>query len=505
MVVALTVALSLTPAVACANQAEVATHRSPTTTSVAPTTATAAPEPGSDGTTDPTSGFPAGWKPPRLRWSACEDDRSAQCTTLEVPLDWSQPQGPTIELALARRRATGQKLGSLFLNPGGPGGSGIDFLLGGGIDGELASRFDLVSWDPRGVGRSSPLRCGSKVAPFLSLDPDPDTPAEQTALDDAAAAVAEQCGQLDGDVLPHLGTDDVARDLEAMRLAVGDPQLTYMGFSYGTFIGTRYAALFPTHIRAMVLDGPLDPTESLTDSLAAQAQAFDATIDRAFASCTRATRCPVSDLASAYDRLRSQVETSPMKGTGDRVLGPAELATAAVYVAYDESLWPRLGRAVADGLGGDPDPLLDLAYGYYDLGSYTVYQGVECLDSTGPRGAAEWAAFTARLEAISPRFGGSIANEMLPCAFWPVAAHDVTGPVAAPGSPPLVVLGNTGDPATPYANAERLASMFDRGVLITYEGEGHTSYGRSECVDSLVDDYLVGLVVPESGTRCTTR
>lgn len=492
-------ALSLTAA-ACSGQADVATARPTSTTTTTTTGVVTAPDAADDSSA--ASGFPSSWRPQKLRWSECEDDDDLECATLEVPLDWSQPEGATLELALARKPARRDKLGSLFLNPGGPGGSGIDFLADAGIDGMVASRFDLVSWDPRGVGRSSPLRCGSAAKPFLALDPDPDDPAEQQALDDAAAAVAEQCRQLDGNVLAHLGTDDVARDLEAMRLAVGDPKLNYLGFSYGTFIGTRYAAMFPTHIRTMVLDGPLDPTETLTDSLTGQARAFEATIERVFASCTKATRCPVPDLADAYDELRSEVEASPMKGSKRRTLGPAELATAAVYVAYDHSLWRHLGPAVAAALDGDPDEVLDLADGYYDLGSYTVYQGVECLDSPGPRGAAEWAAFASGLEAISPRFGGSIANEMLPCAFWPVPPHDVTGPVAAAGSPPILVLGNTGDPATPYASAERLAAMLEAGRLVTYQGEGHTSYGRSDCVDRIVDDYLVDLTIPQDGARC---
>lgn len=486
---------------ACSGSSELATPQGPATTWAASTTtptAAQAPSAAAD-----ASGFPAGWSPPKLRWSACEDHRDFHCATLEVPLDWSRPEGTSLELALIRQPAEGRKMGSLFLNPGGPGGSGVDFLLDGGIDDALASSFDLVSWDPRGVGRSSPLRCGSKARPFLTLDPDPDSPAEQQALDAGAAAVAEQCSELDGDVLAHLGTDDVARDLEAMRLAVGDPGLTYMGFSYGTFIGTRYAALFPTHIRAMVLDGPVDPTESLTDALRGQARAFEATIQKVFANCTKARRCPVPDLAAAYDRLRSEVEVSPMRGSRGRVLGPAELATAAVYVAYDRSLWSRLGPAVAEALDGDPDAVLALAYGYYDLGSYTVYQGVECLDSNSPRGAEAWAVFAAEMEAISPRFGGTIANEMLPCAFWPVAPRDVTGAVSASGAPPIVVIGNTGDPATPYASAQRLAGMLERGVLVTYDGEGHTSYGRSRCIDRLVDRYLIDLRVPDRDPRCT--
>ena len=367
---------------------------------------------------------------------------------------------------------------------------------------QLTKRFDLVSWAPRGAGQSTPLACRSKVRPFLALDPDPDGPVEQTAIDDAAKAVADECGRLDSDLLAHLGTDDVARDLEALRIALDDSQLSFMGFSYGTFIGTRYAALFPTHIRAMVLDGPLDPTENLADGLAGQAAAFDAAISKAFDSCTPASNCPVPDLAAAYDQLRARVQQAPMSGSKGRTLGPASLATGDVYVAYDPSLWPDLAAAVAEALDGDPDPMLDLADGYYDLSNFTAYAAVECIDSVTPKGAVEWASFTTRLEAISPRFGGSIANELLPCAYWPVPPVDVTGTVAANGAPPIIVIGNTGDPATPYANAQKLAGMLEQGHLVTYRGEWHTSYGRDQCVDDIVDDYLIALRVPDGDPSC---
>ena len=186
-----------------------------------------------------------GFTPAALRWQKCDDAPGFECTTMAVPVDWDQPAGETVDLAIARQPATGDRIGSLLTNPGGPGGSGLDYLFQEPFSGDIAKRFDIVSWDPRGVGRSSPLGCGDRVAPFLRNDPDPDTPQEQTAIDADASAVAQECADEDATMLPHIGTETVARDLDAIRAALGDDKLTYVGFSYGTSIGPQYLRLFP--------------------------------------------------------------------------------------------------------------------------------------------------------------------------------------------------------------------------------------------------------------------
>ena len=484
------------------NELHAATGSASTTsapsTSPSPTSAPAGSPPARPTTTN----APGGWRPQALRWSNCPSHAGFKCATLSVPLDWTDPAGTTIELALARQPATGRRQGYLVANPGGPGASGLDFAYGNPFSDAIRARYDIVGWDPRGVGRSTHLRCGSKVDPFLAQDPDPDTPAEQAALDGAAKAVADQCAGSDLALLSHMGTDDVARDLEAIRTALGGQPLNFFGFSYGTYIGLRYASLFPTHIRSMVLDGVLDPTQKFADWLAGQAKAIDASLTRVFAACTRSSGCPVDDLAATYDQVRAKVEQAPLHTDQGRPLGPAELATAALYVSYDPSNWRLLGPALADAAQGDGTALMNLAQGYYDFGGFTAYAGVECIDSTHPTGSAEYADFAHRLEQISPRFGGNVANELLPCAYWPVPPQDHTGPVRADGAPPILVLGNRGDPETPYQNSVAVAGNLADGHLVSNNGEGHTSYGRNGCITEVADRYVLDLRVPSSDPDC---
>lgn len=470
-----------------------------TTTTVAPPT-TAGPPP--DTTPGPTaSGFPEGWTPPPLQWSACRGESGFQCATLRVPRDWANPNSPaTVELALAKQPATGAKLGTLFANPGGPGASGKQFLFGNPFKAALAERFDLVSWDPRGVGDSTHLRCGSKVRPFLEADSDPDNAAEQRNLDSAAKALADECGQKDADMLAFVGTDDTVRDLEALRLAVGDDHLNYFGFSYGTFIGERYLALFPTHVRAMVLDGVVNPTEGLVGLLQGQTTAITGAIARAFASCTTTT-CKTTPPATSYDRAKARVERAPLD-TASGPLGPSELATGAIYATYDPSLWPSLNRAIAQAAQGNGDGMARLASGYYDIGDWTAYAAITCLDSAHPTGSVDFQRFVDGLRSASPNFGGPIGNEMLPCAYWPVAPKVVTGAVRAEQSPDVLVVGNRGDAATPYDDAVFVSKMLAHGHLVSYNGQGHTSYGRDDCVDEAIHRYLIDLVVPPEDPQC---
>lgn len=460
--------------------------------------------PNTEVTTVPATGDVEGWRPAPLSWMPCDDAPSYDCATLEVPLDWNDPGGATVPLAMTRARATGDRIGSLFMNPGGPGGSGIQFLQASAFDKRLTERFDLVSWDPRGVGASAGLTCAEDgtVERFLANDPSPDTIDELEALFGDAEAIARKCsapGTPDAGLLTHIGTTDVARDLEAMRIAVGDERLTYLGFSYGTHIGQRYLQLYPERVRAMVLDGVVDPTQSLTEWLRSQALAFEASLGRIFDDCDDA--CPLEDAAAAYDELHDRVEREPI-AAGDDALGPARLETAAVYASYSPHTWDRFLDGVADALDGDPSTLLSLARQYYDFGGFTSYVSVVCRDGEHPEGTDEYAAFIGDLATEAPRLGAMIASELAACAFWPVEPDPITEPVTGEGAPPVLVVGTTGDAATPYENARRVAHHLASGVLVTHVGEGHTAYGRESCVTSVVDDYLVDLVVPDRDPRC---
>lgn len=451
-----------------------------TTTSTAVTAASPA---------DPLGGYVA----PTIEWSPCGS--GSDCGWLVVPLDWDVPSGPTIGVFVVSTPAADpdRRIGALVVNPGGPGASGVDFARGGGpyAGTALAERYDVVAWDPRGVGGSAPLECGGAVVErFLRLDSDPDDADEQAALRSGAEAIALDCAGRDGDVLPHVGTDDVARDLEALRRALGVP-VAYHGFSYGTLIGLRHASLFPGALARMVLDAVVDPTASLADLLRRQATATEATLTRL-----------LGDRLANWDELARRVETAPVPAEDGRSLRPADVSTAGFRAGYAEQYGEVLRDGLADALDGDGTLLLRLADDYRAFGSFTAYQAVSCVDSTHPIGPAAWAAFAAEVEALAPRLGPGVANEMLPCAYWPVAPAPVTGPVRAEGSGPILVVGTTGDPITPLAQAERVAEALADGHLLVHEGDGHGAYGSNGCVREAVERYLVDGVVPDAGTRC---
>jgi pimeloyl-ACP methyl ester carboxylesterase len=452
--------------------------------------------------TAPTTaaGLPEGTRPLSLRWEGCDEvGPGLQCATLEVPLDWDAPDA-TITLALAKAPASGNRIGSLITNPGGPGASGLRFLATRPFADAVTERFDVVSWDPRGVGRSTALQCGTQVPQLLSLDPEPDDDAEQLALERAADQVARQCGRDDGELLAHLATDAVARDLEAIRLALGGAPLNYVGFSYGTQIGQEYADRFPDAIRAMVLDSVVDPALGFEDFLIDQAAAFDRSFRRNAAACEEAgrERCGVPDLDAAYDRVLQQLEDRPLDDAG-----PAELVTGTVLTGYVTDGWAMLGPALASALEGDGSPLRRLADAYRDFGGYTAYAAVVCTDSAPPAGHREFREFAERAARVSPRFGASFANELLPCATWPVPASGRPREIRAEAAPPLLLVAATGDPATPYRGAVEVARRIQSAVLLTVDLDGHGSYTTSRCVRDHVHDYLISLRLPEAGTRCT--
>ncbi len=449
------------------------------------------------------AGIPDDWSPAPLAWHACDRPSITECATLRVPLDWSDVDGATIDLAIGRQRALREPIGPLLLNPGGPGASGLEFLSYSPTSPEVRDRFDLVSWDPRGVGDSTSVSCGTGSAELFAHDPSPDDAAEAEALEQAAAALSGQCA---GDLalLEQIGTWNVARDMEAIRRALGSPPLNYLGFSYGTHIGQAYAELFPDQIRSMVLDGVVDPAQGFSEFLLGQTVAFDAAFERNAAACAAAGRsaCGVDDLGAAYDQVMAMVETAPL-GSGSRSVGPGELGTAAVATSYRSDGWTDLGPALKEALDGDGSELWRLAASYYDFGSYGAYAGVVCTDSAPPRGAEAFREFAAQAEALSPRFGAGVANEMLPCATWPAEPSGEPTAITAPGAPPILVVGNTGDAATPYDNAVIVADRLTSGVFVTADIDGHTAYGSNRCVTRVVDDYLIRLIVPSSDPHCS--
>lgn len=438
-----------------------------------------------------------------LDWQRCDIGRDTECATLDVPRDWDDPVGGTIELALARIPARGTPIGSLLLNPGGPGGSGLDLLARDPVTDPVGVRYDLVSWDPRGVGRSTGLSCGDAVPRFLSQDPEPDDDGETVALESSAAAVAKECASSDGALLAHMRTEDTARDMEAIRAALGEEKLNYIGYSYGTHIGQMYASLFPERVDRMVLDGVVDPDESFTEFLLSQTKAFDEALEAQAVECSAAGKvsCGVDDLLDAYDRVHEAVERRRIEGANGSV-GPAELSMAAITSVYQPRGWHVLGPALREALKGNGTMIRRISDSYQEMSDYTPYAAVVCTDGPTPRGVEEYRRFAEEATRVSPRFGAAIANEMLPCATWPVETAASTV-VEVSDIPPIILIGNTGDPATPLANAEAVHGRVAGSVLVTVESDGHTAYGSNNCVNRIVESYLIDSELPDRAeVRC---
>ncbi|MDH4078042.1 MAG: alpha/beta hydrolase [Acidimicrobiia bacterium] len=419
---------------------------------------------------------------------------------MAVPLDYGDPDGPTISIALVRRAATGTRLGSVFVNPGGPGASGVDFVANGfQLDPETARSYDLIGFDPRGVGASTPVACTLDRSTGPLPDWSPDDEGEVRAMDRAAEAFARRCAETDATgLLAHLRTDDVARDLDRLRAAVGDEQLHYIGFSFGTLIGLVFAQAFPQRVGHLVLDGVVDPELDLPGLLITQAVAFEQAFTGLDAACGTRITCPPGGVAAAHDELMARIERSGPVGQ----VGPAELDAAALITLYDEGRWPLYASALTDALTGDFATIEELSDTFTRVVPFGAYAGVECTDGPRPADRADWAAFTATTTALAPRFGPAVANELLTCAWWPVPAGPARDPVTAPGARPILVVGNTNDPATPLANAKAVAGHLEAASLVVAELDGHTAYSASPCVRDIVRRYLLHDELPPDGSRC---
>lgn len=472
---------------------------------------------GSPGASVPSSSPIADASVAPAKWRDC--GRGFQCAVIPVPRDYTDPSKGTFTIQLIRLPASdpSKRIGSLVMNPGGPGGSGIEFLQEslGAFPRDLRRRFDLVSFDPRGVNTSSPVRCIDNLDGRASVDPSPDTPAELATLDKDARDYAAACAQRNRDELPYLSTDAVARDLDRIRIAIGDDKLTYLGFSYGTLIGSEYAQLFPTRIRAMALDGAIDPALDLEAFRAGQAKAFEGALDRFLADCSARPVCPFYEKghsARAFDALMARIDKSPLPAprTRDpRKVGPGLAASAVLGAMYSDAYWPSLAAALALAERGDGSFLLlisDPFRGRKENGAYSnqqdAYTANTCLDFPAPKDLATYTSWATAFRKVAPHFAQQVAYNDLPCAYWPVGAERKPAPVTAPGAPPIVVVGSTGDPATPYPWAVSLAHELSSGVLVTRKGEGHTGYEASGCVRAAVDAYLLDLTVPRAGLTC---
>jgi pimeloyl-ACP methyl ester carboxylesterase len=457
----------------------------------------------------------------KLAWKSCGG--SFQCSKLTVPVDYGAPDGATIQLALIRLPAgkPDQRLGSLVINPGGPGGSGIDYARAARAVISDATRrsFDVVGFDPRGVGESAPLKCltDQQTDQLLAADPTPDTSAEVSDTVALFKQLGQRCASGGGDLLAHVGTTDAARDIDILRAALGDKRLFYLGKSYGTFLGATYAGLFPKNVGRMVLDGAIDPSLSADEVNIGQAKGFEQATRAFVADCAKQRGCPLgSGVERGMQRLRdllASLDVHPLP-TNDpaRPLTEGWGSLGIAVAMYDQGYWPLLREALDQAFGGNGAALLQLADAYAERGSdghyssnqNTVIYAVNCLDRPDAGGLAAVQSSLPRYEQAAPTWGAFLDWSQLPCAYWPVKSQGAPEKITAPGSPPIVVVGTTRDPATPYEWAQGLAGQLTDGHLVTYEGDGHTAYMRgSRCVDKAVDAYLLRGTVPDDGLRCS--
>jgi pimeloyl-ACP methyl ester carboxylesterase len=456
--------------------------------------------------------------------SPLPDDGEWQCATMKVPLDWGDPQGDTIGLELIRVRTTGaenERIGSLIFNFGGPGGSGVTSLpaFAEGYE-TLRTRYDLVSFDPRGVGRSDPVICENdqQLDAYFQQDATPDDAAERTELVENTKEFNDACEQNSKQILPHVRTTDAARDLDLMRQVLGDDKLHYFGISYGTELGGVYAHLFPKRVGRAVFDAVVDPTQDSEQGSLGQAKGFQLALDNFAEDCVSKTEeCPIGDSAQDVKdriaRLLDDLDRKPIQGIFPRQLTQTAATSGIAQALYSQDFWEFLTQGLEEAYDGDGGILLllsDSMNGRSENGEYSnitpANVAINCADDKPRYDTAYVERKLPEFRAASDLFGDYMAWSMLSCTDWAVAGAADHPDVSAPGAAPILVVGNTGDPATPYEGARAMANALGKGVGVelTYRGQGHGAYdSKNKCVQGAVNGYLLDGKAPPTGTVCT--
>lgn len=456
-----------------------------------------------------------------LVWERCGG--GAQCATAIAPLDWENPgEGDDVELALVRYRASEQALGSLFVNPGGPGASGFDFVRDSvdfAVSERLRENFDVIGWDPRGVGRSSAVTCYTATADkdqFIYGVPESEYGTEAWIEEVTASAkrFVDACVENTGPLLEHVDTDSTVRDLDMLRAVVGDEQLNYFGYSYGTDIGARYADRYPGRVGRLVLDGATDPTASQFEVVLAQSTGFESALTTYLAECASAGTCPFpADTAAALsivEQLYERVRVDPIPAADGRLFDSAVLDIAIATALYDEGSWEFLSQMFTELRTGVVETGFLLADFYYgrEEGEYVdnsleAFIAINCLDYPVERDPQTIIEQNQRIADAAPVTADPSPIGDVVCQNWPYEFEGELAPVSAEGAEPILVIGTTGDPATPYVWAQALAEQLSSGVLLTYDGEGHIAYDEGDpCINDLVDEYFITGAVPPSDPVC---
>jgi pimeloyl-ACP methyl ester carboxylesterase len=452
-----------------------------------------------------------------LTWRECGD--SFQCATLPVPLDYDRPDGAVVDLAVIRRPAAGpRRIGTLVVNPGGPGASAVAYLraIADLLPRRIRQRFDLVSFDPRGTGESSPVVCDSNIDPLLDANFSPRDETERAALVNAFRSLVDSCARASGSVLPHVSTVNAARDFDELRAALGDETISFVGGSYGTYLGTVYASMFPERVRSFVLDGAIDPGASGDEVTLGQARGFERALEDFLADCAARRDCLFHHdgrTSDAYDALRARAAREPLatlRNAGRTVNGTRFDAGVVGSLYAGRAGWKALAQALADAESGNAATLLGSADAFMDRQSagarhpaLDAFWAITCLDGPMIGDVAAAARLEARAARVAPRLGAFLVNFSLPCSMWPVPPVEPLGDLSARGAPPILVIGTTRDPATPLASAALLARSLDRAALLVARGEQHTAFlTGNACVDRSVTRYLVERTLPRRSARC---
>lgn len=457
-----------------------------------------------------------------LDWSSCANGLT--CAWLTVPLDYAEPAGTTIRLRVSKATMTGPeegRQGSLVVNPGGPGAPAVDFAksVADGIAPNVAKVFDVIGFDPRGVGESAPIVCltGPQTTTWLQTDQSPDTPAEVRRLMRLSAGLAQGCLTKSPLMARHVGSENTIRDMDILRQVLGDTKLNFLGFSYGTYLGTLYAESFPERVGRFVLDGALDPSLDLMEISKGQSSGFQLAMKRFAENCTRHKDCPyqgdAANVLNGINRLLEQLDRSPMKASKGRSLLQSEAVTALFTSMYSETMWPSLRYALREASQGNGTALLDLADyandrtgpNSYDGNLTSAFISISCWDTPAPPGAAGLglAAVNWATGVGVPLMAKTMSWGNAPCSKWYGRTTRVPAPASSTTTAPILIVGTTYDPATPYAWSVALNRQLPTSTLLTYQGDGHTAYGGgSACISRLVDAYLLKGTPPAARTVC---